>query len=222
MKRVLTIGKQRVEIDLIDGDTSVVADNSAHPSVYLNDKYIHLTEKYLNLMFDLLKSLPPRMNVVELFGGIGIYPMMMWDILKPKSWTIFDYDPWCKRNFQKCGALFVQENVFSLPMEAFIADMVIMDYPGHLLSKLMREPSRYQLFKRVTDAKPRFLELTDCGPYWVHLPNHKPIYKERFGYNPTKENYEQLLDIYFREEFGYGVKDSRVGAGSGYYIFERI
>jgi len=187
----------------------------SHPLNYVIN-YKNSTCDYLSKISSVLIGLPRDLNVVEYCGGIGLVSLAVKDALRPASWRCIDLDPTCGPMFMNPDATFEVGNMFDA--NPIGADMVVLDAPTNTLPKMWREPKRAAMLRRIADAKPRFWEITDVAHYWIHLANHWPIYQERFGCKPTRDNYPMLFDRFMRETYGYTVIKHAVGGGAAYFL----
>jgi hypothetical protein len=87
---------------------------------------------------------------------------------------------------------------------------------------MWRETERADLLRRIADLHPKYWYIADVGYYWIHLANHWPIYIERFGVKPTRENYHELFDRFMRQNYGYTVVKWTVGGGAQYFLMEAV
>lgn len=200
-------------------DVSVDGERGGHPLYYIF-KQPNATANYLEQISSLMHNLPRNLNVFEFCGGVGIVPMVCWDILKPASWTAVDLDPDCIKHYQCQDATPVLGDMYTTDI-ATGTDMIVCDFPNNTLPKMWREPKRMELLKRIADFGPTYWEITDVGYYWIHLPNHWPLYGAKFGVQPTRENYHVLFDRFMRENYGYKVIKWAVGGGAQYFLMEK-
>jgi hypothetical protein len=193
--------------------------NGGHP---LNFVKLPATKTYLDNIHDLLGDLPKGLKVVDMFAGIGLFPLILWDSLEPESWTSVELDQGCIDLFQERRASVVKGDVYKYDQFAG-AGLVICDFGTNTILKIMRnEEGRHDFFSRIAKAKPRFWEITDVGWYWIHLANHHPHYITRFGEKPHRDRYHLYFDTYMRDEFGYRVVDFKTGGGCQNFLLEPV
>lgn len=191
-----------------------------HPFGYLHrPSEKRQTEVYLNNIYDMAKSLPKGQDVVELFGGIGIFPRMLWPLLEPKSWTSVDLDPTLEPHFQEPRGNFVVGNAHTYKIPS-TTGIVYMDVPTGTLQTIGRNmDGRQPMYLQLKDSGIPHVMLTDCGYYWCHLANHHPWYLATFGVKPTKDNYHTLYDKWMQDNIGYRMIDERHGGGCQLFHF---
>jgi hypothetical protein len=191
-----------------------------HPLHYVVS-HPEIVHGYLNMIYDMIKDLPKGQEVIDLMGGIGIYPKVFWDLLEPKSWTSVEIDIECKHFFQEPRARFFWGNAYNYPLEG--ADIVFMDMHNGTLRTISDDrDGRRQMWRNIANSRPKHVVVTDYGYYWVHLPNHHPWYEKTFGCKPTKENYATLWDRWMRDNIGYTVAKEAHGFQSQYFIMEPV
>ena len=186
----------------------------SHPLRFVTDPSQKLqTEIYLDNTYAISKNLPTGQNIVELFGGIGIYPKMMWDMLHPASWTSVDIDPNVLPHYQEPRGKCVIADAFTYELPD-ITDIVYIDVPTGTLQTIARDlDGRRVMFDRIFKAQYENIVVTDMGYYWCHLRNHWPWYLAEFGETPNKTNYEHLYDEWMRKTYRYQVINERHGGG---------
>lgn len=204
--------------------------NGGHPAKYLGWAN---TKDYIGAVDHLLAYIPPGAKVLEFCGGFGLIARTVWDLMKPSRWVSVEIDPGLTKHF-----LVPEAEVLTMDMYEYDgwwgADLVMFDISDMTLGKLMRGHPYKKMLDRIASHRPEYLYVADVGPYWVHLKNHHPIYKEYFGLGqpgcfprlkeetePTRGNYPTLLDIYYSNEFGYSVVDYRVCSGAGFFLLKR-
>jgi hypothetical protein len=211
MKITINIHGTKHDIVLPDG---VTAPHLSHPFNYVV-KHQAMVEKYISIIYDMAKALPKHKDVTDLFGGIGLFPKTMWDLLQPKSWTCIEVDPQLEQCFQEPRAKFVVGNAYLNPK---LTDIVFIDaFDGTLRTIATNKDARLGLYYAIRDQRPEDVIVTDFGYYWVHLPNHHPWYELQFGVKPTKANYHELWDKWWQANIGYKLVRHEHGVGSGYY-----
>lgn len=193
--------------------------NGGHPLKFVQSTK-GATIKYLNCVAELMTGLPKGMRVQEFCGGIGLFPLTLWDILEPSSWEGVELDPECAKFYQCPQAKFVQGDMYDESI-VYSKDLIMIDNPTNTLPKMWREPQRAAFYKRVFASNPRYVEITDVGYWWIHLANHWPIYQERFGVQVTRQNYHELFDRFCRDNYGYTVIKWTVGGGAQYFLLEK-
>lgn len=231
MKQVSFKIKNRVPTELqIEVPEENLGNTPSHPLMFVT-KMHDSTETYLNCAYDLLRHWPKGMNITELFGGIGIFAKMLWPTLEPASYTVVDLDPNCKLYSQEPRANYITANAHSF--RDLSEEAVIVEIPTGTIRTLAENmDGRKQLFDRIKEVRPKHLQVTDCGYYWVHLQNHKPWYVanygKMFGFDESITGRE-LRDIYhffyadwFKKNMGYEVLGHRTGGGAQYYSMEPI
>lgn len=239
----LKLNHMTLNIELPEG---VSADpkllDGGHPLHYVL-KMKKQTETYLNRVHELLADLPP-VDVLEFCAGIGLVhasnPQLRYPIKEakfggfdgPAVWSGIELDPNCEQ-LAKTIAPDMQFRLGDM-YDKYWTDLwdqrnlvgsrdtlVICEFPTNTLPKLWREPKRKDMMERITQQiKPRYLYIADVGYYWIHLANHWPIYQERFGMKPTRDNYHLMFDAYARQEWGYKVTKMTVGGGAQYFLLE--
>lgn len=229
---ILQLNHRTIELDLSNAPAAdpKLLDNG-HPLRYVL-KTKNATEVYLNALADLYGELPPYLHVLEFCGGIGLVAEATWDKFHPDFWISVELDPACapvwqsKRAQLVLGDMYDYEHIrkWALPgyEQVWGSTLVMIDFPSNTLPKMWREPARRMLLENIAEKRPRYWEITDVGYYWIHLANHWPIYQERFGVKPTRENYHELFDRYMRETYGYKVIKWRVGGGAQYFLMEAV
>lgn len=217
----------RIELNLNHGKYLIEVPDDAMPNKSLSNgghplNFVRLpaTKTYLDNIYQLLGGLPKGMKVIDLFSGIGLFPKILWDTLQPSSWTSVELDPVCVALAQEPRAKQAAGDVFKYT-DFDGADLVIMDFGTNTILKVMRnEQGRHDLFKRVSEARPKYWEITDVGFYWIHLANHHPPYIERFGEKPNRARYHIYFDQFMREEYGYKLVAYRTGGGCQNFLLE--
>lgn len=210
----------------------VVADpkllDGGHPLYYIV-KTPNATVTYLNKVAELYKGIIDKefalSRVLEYCGGIGLIPMVLKEVINWREWATIELDPSCEKAYQCPGVNFILGSMYdpkNYPIEKDKLDLVFMDFPSNTLPKMWRDEPRAELLDAVCKAKPRYWHITDVGYYWIHLANHWPIYIERFGVKPTRENYHQLFDRFMRDNYGYTVIKWTVGGGAQYFLMESV
>jgi hypothetical protein len=188
--------------------------NVGNPLNYL----VHMpamSEKYLNIIYDMAKKLPKGCDVTDLFGGVGLFPKVMWELLQPHSWECIDLDVDCREYFQEPRAKFTLGNAYDARP---LGQIVFIDTPNGTLRTIADNmDGRLAMYRNIQREKPDHLIITDFGYYWIHLPNHHPWYEQHFGEKPTRERYHLYWDKWFSENIGYKIANHTHGAGSGYY-----
>lgn len=224
---ILQLKHRTIELDLSNAPAAdpKLLDNG-HPLRYVL-KTKNATETYLNALADLYSELPPGLSVLEFCGGIGLVAEATWDKFEPQEWHSIELDPACEPVWQSKRAEFHLGSMYDVDFlddwtDQWANTLVMIDFPSNTLPKMWREPQRKDLLRNIAELKPRFWEITDVGYYWIHLANHWPIYQERFGVKPTRENYHELFDRYARETWSYKVVKWRVGGGAQYFLMEAV
>jgi hypothetical protein len=220
MKYNFKVAGKPFSIDVTDRDEGEEV-TAGHPSYYFS-KALKQTEIYLDCVYALLEKIAPlRGSVVELCGGLGIFPTILWDLLKPTKWTAYDWDSWCEANYQSKKAQFQLRDVTTLTAKELKAKLVLFDAESNTLSKLINGHELYSpVVGNIVAAKPTYMEITDVGSYWCHLPNHHPIYRRYFNRVPTKDSYHEFMALYYRKEYGRELIAHTRGGGAGYYLFK--
>lgn len=223
----------------LDLPAGVAADpkllDGGHPLHYVL-KMRKQTETYLNKVHELLEDLPP-VDVLEFCAGIGLVHASNPQLRNDRGvntdiryWAGVELDPNCEPLAKVIAPLMdfhlgdMYDPEFTREWEYEPSEsLVICEFPTNTLPKLWREPKRKEMMERITlDIRPRYLYIADVGYYWIHLANHWPIYQERFGVKPTRENYHELFDRYARETWGYKVVKWTVGGGAQYFLLESV
>lgn len=224
---ILQLNHRTIELDLSNAPAAdpKLLDNG-HPLRYVL-KTKNATEVYLNALADLYSELPPGLSVLEFCGGIGLVAEATWDKFNPHEWYSVELDPACEPVWQSKRAQFQLGSMYDSDWIAnwvptWSDTLIMIDFPSNTLPKMWREPERKTLLENIAEFRPRYWEITDVGYYWIHLANHWPIYQERFGVKPTRENYHELFDRYARETWGYKVIKWRVGGGAQYFLMEAV
>lgn len=218
----ITVGGQQHTISIADrGDNSDIT--IGHPAKYFAPRVINQTQIYLQAIYDLVKGVVPlKGSVVELCGGIGTFPIILWDLLKPTKWTAYDIDPWCQENYQHPKAKFVLQDITTITPKQIKARLIFFDFPSITLTKLIRNTEKLKsVVETIVAADPEYMQITDVGSYWCHMPNHHPIYREYFDSVPTKDTYVDFMETYYYREFNRRLIAHTRGGGAGYYLFSR-
>jgi hypothetical protein len=222
---VLRLKHTTLKVPMPEGwDTeSKVGVDGGHPSRWL---HWPCTLDYLNDMHDLVAPVPKGVRVLDICGGLGIVGASMWDHLEPRRWTVIDIDPVMTANNilrDRPGVKILTMSMYDYK-EPITEDLVILDFNSLTLGKLLRGEKEWQPMRtfhsRISRQRPKFWEVTDVGPYWVHLKNHHRPYLEYFGVAPTRENYPDLMAQYYRKEHGYQLINHRVSSGAGFFLFQ--
>ena len=202
-----------LDIELPDG---LQHHHASHPIGFLLDpRERNQTKVYLDNVYSMAKLLPTDQHVLELFGGMGIYPKILWSMLKPRSWTSVDIDASLEPLYQGPeGSKFVAANAMTFPVPAVEPGILYIDVPTGTLQTIGRNmDGRRPMFERFMATRIPHIIATDMGYFWCHLKNHHPWYEATFGIVPTKANYHILYDQYMGDQFGYKVIDERHGSG---------
>lgn len=229
----LNLNHMKIDIELPEGaqaDPKLL--DGGHPLHYVV-KMKKQTENYLNRVHELLADLPP-MDVLEFCAGIGLVnrsnPQLQHKVMSgygDRYWLGVELDANCAplaetiapRMDWKLGDMY--DPAWTYEWGHRPESLVICEFPTNTLPKLWREPKRADLMNRITKhIRPRYLYIADVGYYWIHLANHWPIYQERFGVKPTRDNYHELFDRYARETWRYRVVKHTVGGGAQYFLLE--
>lgn len=193
---------------------NIGAKNIGHPLSYLV-KQPGSTVHYLNLVFDLVKTLPKGKHVTELYGGIGLFPKVFWDEMEPLSWTAVEIDPDCATCHQEPRVTLLIQDAYKY---RGLGQIVFVDSPNGTLRTIADNmDGRRAMYERIKEERPEHVVVTDHGYYWIHLPNHHPWYLQEFGEKPTKSNYHIFWDTWMRRNVGYRVEKWNVGAGTQHF-----
>lgn len=224
----------KIDIELPEGaqaDPKLL--DGGHPLHYVV-KMKKQTENYLNKVHELLADLPP-MHVLEFCAGIGLVyrsnPQLQYLAARgfhDHHWRGVELDANCEPLVEQIAPYMdwfhgdMYDPKWTDNWDQFGKDtLVICEFPTNTLPKLWREPKRKNMMERIAfGIRPRYLYIADVGYYWIHLANHWPIYQERFGVKPTRENYHELFDRYARETWRYRVVKHTVGGGAQYFLLE--
>lgn len=212
MKITLNLDAGPLEIITPDGDGTQWP--MGHPFGYLNrPREIPPTQRYLNNAYSLAKTLPKGQHVVELFGGIGIYPKLFWPLLEPLSWTSVDIDESLGQYYQEPRGTFVAGDAYKFDIPS-TTGILYLDHPTGTIQTLARNlDGRRPLYERIKQMRIPHIQIADMGYYWCHLANHHPWYLETFGIKPTKENYHTLWAKWMLDNLHYKMVDYRTGGG---------
>lgn len=194
--------------------------DGGHPLYYLF-KQRNATCVYLNQIAKLYDGIGDIRDVLEYCGGVGLVPLTLVDIIKWEKWKTIELDPSCRESYQCRGVEFILGDMYQHPPDRSY-DLVLMDFPTNTLAKMWREPDRQKLLGAVAASKPRYWHITDVEYFWLHMPNHWPIYQAAFGRKPTRENYHEMFDEYMRGIYGYKVIRWTVGGGAQYFLMEAV
>lgn len=211
-----TVGGTKYFLDL---PSTLPPRKIEHPFGYILSHHA-MAEGYVNLIYDMIKDLPKGMDVTDLMGGIGVFPKVFWNVLQPKSWISVEIDNECKQYFQEPRAQFFLGNAYNYPIDG---DLVFIDMPNGTLRTIAEDmDGRLLMWHHIRSARPRYVQVTDHGYYWVHLPNHAPWYQKTFGQKATKDNYHIFWDKWMRENIGYKVVNEKHGFHSQYFTMEPV
>jgi len=211
---------------LIELPEGVSADpkllDGGHPLHYVL-KMKGQTQTYLNCVHRLLCDLPKGLKVVELCAGIGLVARTNVNDLQPSDWLGIELDQSCMPLFKQIApwARFCLGDMYDFQPDSDIG-LMICEFSNNTLPKMWLGHKRAALLERIAMARPRYWYIADVGYYWIHLPNHWPIYEAKFGVKPTRENYADLFDRYVRENLGYKVVNWTVGGGAQYFMLESV
>lgn len=185
-----------------------------HPFGYIL-KYPAMAQGYVNIIYEMSKALPKGQDVTDLMGGIGVFPLVFWDLLQPKSWTSVEIDPECRQYYQQPKAKFHCANAYDY---TGLGDIVYIDMPNGTIRTIADNmDGRRRMWENIARERPKHVMVTDHGYYWVHLPNHHPWYVEHFGMKPTKANYAYFWGVWMRENIGYVIAEEQHGFNSQYF-----
>ena len=216
MKQIFQLAHGPLVLDLPNPPEGMSFPVSHPLNYYFNAREKQQTIRYLDNVYDMAKTLPQGQDVVELFGGIGVFPTMLWPLLKPKSWVSVDIDPTNEPYYllrDNPDARFQVGNAYSFAVPP-TAGIVYIDIGTGSLQSIGRNlDGRRPMYDQFLTNRVPHVMLTDVGYYWCHLKNHHPWYEQTFGAIPHKGNYAQLWDKWFKDNLGYQVVDERHGGG---------
>jgi len=214
MKVPFKVGPTTYQLEL---PTNLPPRKIEHPFGYILSHHT-MAEGYVNLIYDMIQGLPKHRDVTDLMGGIGIFPLVFWDLLQPKSWTSVEIDPECRQYFQQPKATFHCANAYDY---TGLGDIVFIDMPNGTLRTIAENmDGRRRMWENIKKERPRYVVVTDHGYYWIHLPNHHPWYIEHFGEKPVKEHYSYYWSVWMKENMGYRVTKECHGHSSQYFLME--
>lgn len=221
---MLTHSRGSIHIDLEKMGVKSPKDlPKGHPLGYLGKK--SMVETYLTRLIELFEGLPKGLDVLEYCGGVGLVARTCYDVLQPRSWVSVEWDEKCRPHWLEPRAAFLPGDMYTSAYYKSLDPantLLFIDFDTNTLAKMWREGKRYGLFQKICDWGPRYFAITDMEYYWVQFPNHWPLYIEKFGVKPTKDNYHELFDRFMRAEFNYKVTKMTVGGESQYFLMEHV
>ena len=184
-----------------------------HPDNYMG-KSVADYPLYFNR---LAQDLPKNMDVLDLFGGVGLLAQKMWPVLEPRSWVCLEADVGLKDQLLEPRAKFVYGDAFTTLLRA---DLYIIDPDKCTLNKIWKEQRWANLLGRLAATK-RPILMQEYGAYWCHLPNQKPLYEQLSGGTPVgRLNYPELFARKMADWFDIKIQKWSQGLGSTYYLME--
>lgn len=162
-----------------------------------------------------IDGLPEGMSVVEHFGGVGMFAMIIRNVLKPSSHKIFDMDANCIKNCQHNLGNIVEYGDAKTLMGTIPADVIVLDYPNFTMNKL---PEWDEALKRAFASNPKYLTFTDIANQRIGL--HRDLYSKLVGHRiHTTEDYINALSQMFYERYGYSIRRAAHDHKATYILF---
>jgi len=186
-----------------------------HPDAYMGKA----VSRYPQFFNKLAVDLPKGMDVLDMFGGVGLLARDMWDTLQPLTWTCLEADVSLKDKVVEPRVKFLHGDAFTTLLRA---DLYIIDPDRCTLNQIWKEQKWATLLNRLSDTG-RPILMQEYGAYWCHLPNQIPLYEKLSGGERiTRQTYPALFQRKMAERFDLKVLKSTQGLGSTYYLMEKV
>lgn len=193
---------------------------------YLNEEP-HETGKNVQIIAWLIKDLPTGLQVVDPFGGCGVFAVAINEILKPSKFLIGELDDSCID--QLCATFADHPNVRVFKADAREAfesesfpkgDIYVCDFPRFTLRRHQTENRWAPELARMFSAQPRALIMSDGSAHLNHFVRNA-FKKSNLPVGDSMESFVRYASTYFYDLYGYSIVACGYHGNCFYYRLEQ-
>lgn len=149
-------------------------------------------------------DVPTGLNIVEYFGGVGIFATIVQECLRPRQHLIYDLDRDCVRQlvhaFRERVGILIARGDAKERMGRVDADMVVLDFPTSNVRAFERDWPIAAVMKR----KPRYLIWSDTAMRRIGW--HRRLYADFFGQPVASyDDYIRCFNEHLWQRYGYTI-----------------
>lgn len=150
-------------------------------------------------------------DVIEAFGGSGMFALLVQKFLKPKHHIICEHDPFCAAHLRKLskdwkGSCVVECDSFvKVPTLVSHGSLVSLDWHGSTMLSLFQDVRHRTLLDGIRRYRPAYVQVTDKAISKLHL-NLKPYSALAKRRVTDFESYVSAMGRLIEDRWGWSVQ----------------